>query len=112
MSPTARPPPLEPCDRLRTASETDDDGVATLPKPWLPLDAAPGVSNASLGFSSVWICGGGGACTPSGSFGPLSLLAASILGGSGMAVGWLGLGGGVDIARALGRLVDGGEGGT
>ena len=48
---------------------------------------------------------------PSGSFGPLSL-AASILGGSGMAAGCAGLGGGVLIAGALGRLVDGGEGGT
>ena len=33
MSPTLMPPPLDPRDTLRTASETDDDGGATLPRP-------------------------------------------------------------------------------
>src|SRR2546422_10480318 len=86
-SPTTSPPP-PPCDRVRTASETDPDGGATLPSPcvWPPA-CPPGFSNASLGCSSGWICGGGGACTAlvDGNFGPPS--AVSIFCGRGSASG-------------------------
>ena len=70
---------------LRMASDTEELGTASLPPPCLEEDeTAPGFSNASFGFSSAWICGGGGACgIPSGAFvNAPSFIAVSIFGGS------------------------------
>src|SRR5207245_7406938 len=100
-------------DRLRTASVTEVFGGATLPRPApLPVSDPPGVSNASLGFSSGWICGGGGACgiPCCGNFGPVFSVV-SIFGGSGSAA-IVGFGAGIDKLGAFGREIEGGDGGT
>src|SRR5579872_4132596 len=106
-SPTMTPPPLERANE-RMTSVTDVEGGASLGTPCPDPDGPPGVSKASFGFSSAWICGGGAGpgVRPGGSLGPTSLTAStfggSIIGGGlGLATG---VGGG---RRARGRVVDG-----
>src|SRR5579871_2204740 len=93
------------------ASETEVEGIASLGwPPWPEPDEPPGVSKASLGFSSCWICGGAGPGERvGGSLGPLSFAyVGSIFGGSIMGGGGAGLATGVGGGcNARGRVVEG-----
>ena len=118
-SPTVRPPGVLFRAAWRIASATGDPGIGTWLRPGAtPVGAGATFSKMLFGFSSAWICGGGGGASVCGR----SILGggavfASSLGGSGRGAGCAafcaGIGGITGAGRgAAGRVVDGGPCGS